>query len=218
MKNLTLYIGNKNYSSWSLRPWLVLRKSELPFSESLILLDVPGFKEKLLALTDAGTVPVLQIGDEFLPDSLVISDWLAQAVPNLWPIDAKDKRRAQDFCKQMQDDFGALREAAPMNLRRRTQTKMPQDCLEAAGKLADKWHGFLSEHDGHFLFGDWCIADAFAAPYATRFASYDLPRCAKVDTYISELMSDEDYLDWEADAMSEVWKLPDTDLVYGGRS
>ncbi|HHI88849.1 MAG TPA: hypothetical protein ENK01_02755, partial [Hellea balneolensis] len=82
---LTLYIGNKNYSSWSMRPWLVLRKSELPFEERIIQLDVPGYKDKLLALTDAGTVPVLQIGDQFLPDSLAISDWLSQAVPNLWP-------------------------------------------------------------------------------------------------------------------------------------
>ena len=217
MKNLKLYIGNKNYSSWSMRPWLVLRKSELLFTEELIQLDVPGFKDKLLALTDAGTVPVMQIGDEFLPDSLAISNWLAQAVPNLWPKHEGDKKRAQDFCQQMQDDFADLRMAAPMNLRRRTQSKMPKECLISAEKLADIWHGFLSKHDGHFLFGDWSIADAFSTPYATRFASYDLPRCAAVDTYISELMSDEDYLAWEAAGLAEVWKLPDTDLVYGGR-
>ncbi|MCF6275849.1 MAG: glutathione S-transferase N-terminal domain-containing protein, partial [Robiginitomaculum sp.] len=79
MSKLTLHIGNKNYSSWSMRPWLVLRKSQLPFTENLIQLDVPGFKDKLLALSDAGTVPVLQIGDDMLPDSLAISNWLAQA-------------------------------------------------------------------------------------------------------------------------------------------
>jgi len=217
MNKLTLHIGNKNYSSWSMRPWLVLRKSELPFSENLIQLDVPGFKDKLLALTDAGTVPVLQIGDDMLPDSLAISDWLAQAVPNLWPKDLNDKERARALCKQMQTDFGDFREHAPMNLRRRTRTEMPKSCLAAAAKMDAIFSDLLNEHDDPFLFGDWCIADAFATPYATRFVSYGIPRSNKADTYISELMGDEDYLDWEADAMVEVWKLPDTDMVYGGR-
>ncbi len=217
MNKLVLHIGNKNYSSWSMRPWLVLRKSELPFSENLILLDVPGFKDKLLALTDAGTVPVLQIGDDHLPDSLAISDWLSQAVPNLWPKNPKDKEQAKALCKQMQDDFADFRNHAPMNLRRRTRTKMPKSCIEAAARLDAVFADLLSRHDGPFLFGDWSIADAFATPYATRFVSYDIPRSTKTDTYISELMSDEDYLDWEADALIEVWKLPDTDMVYGGR-
>jgi len=218
MTDLTLYIGNKNYSSWSMRPWLVLRKSELPFSEDLIQLDVPGYKDKLLALSSAGTVPVLKVGKETIPDSLAISEWLALAVPNLWPKNPEDKAAARAFCKQMQDNFGALRMAAPMNLRRRTSTKMPKDCLASAAKLDGIWQDLLSKHDGPFLFGEWSIADAFSTPYATRFASYDLPRSQKTDTYISELMSDEDYLDWEAAGMKEVWKLPDTDLVYGGRT
>ena len=201
-----------------MRPWLVLRKSELVFAEELIQLDVPGFKDKLLVLSSAGTVPVLKVGKEIIPDSLAISDWLALAVPNLWPKNPADRARARAFCQQMQDDFGALRMAAPMNLRRRTSTKMPKDCLEAAAKLDGIWQDLLSEHDGPFLFGDWSIADAFSTPYATRFASYNIPRSQKTDTYISELMADEDYLAWEMAGMSEVWKLPDTDLVYGGRS
>ncbi|VAV87234.1 Glutathione S-transferase, partial [hydrothermal vent metagenome] len=116
---LKLYIGNKNYSSWSMRPWLVLKKAELPFEEQLILLDIPGFKDKLLALSAAGTVPVLQVDGQNIPDSLAISEWAAKCVPNLWPKDATDKKMAQAFCKQMQDDFGEFRDAAPMNLRRR---------------------------------------------------------------------------------------------------
>ena len=91
-----------------MRPWLVLRKSELAFAEELIQLDVPGFKDKLLALSPAGTVPVLKVGKEIIPDSLAISDWLALAVPNLWPKDAGDRARARALCQQMQDDFGAL--------------------------------------------------------------------------------------------------------------
>ena len=196
-----------------MRPWLVLRKSELPFSEELIQLDIPGFKEKLLALTDMGTVPVLEVGDDRIPDSLAISDWLAQAVPNLWPKDPDDRKEARAFCQQMQTDFTNLREHAPMNLRRRTQSKMPADCLDDAKRLDEIWQTLLSKHDAPFLFRDWSIADAFSTPYATRFASYDIPRSQKTDTYISELMSDEDYLDWEADALIEPWELPETDRV-----
>ncbi|MCF6275556.1 MAG: hypothetical protein L3J05_07315, partial [Robiginitomaculum sp.] len=129
----------------------------------------------------------------------------------------KDKQRARDLCAQMQTDFAEFRDHAPMNLRRRTRTEMPKSCVEAAAKMDGIFAKLLNEHDGHFLFGDWSIADAFATPYATRFVSYDIPRSNKTDTYISELMADADYLDWETDAMVEVWKLPDTDLVYGGR-
>ena len=99
---LKLYIGNYNYSSWSLRPWLVLRKSELPFDEEVIDLDVPGFKDKLLALSDAGTVPVLEINGDMLPDSLAISEFCAKAVPNLWPKDEADKAEAIRVTKLMQ--------------------------------------------------------------------------------------------------------------------
>jgi len=134
-------------------------------------------------------------------------------VPNLWPKDPDDRQKARDFCALMQSDFGALRENAPMNLRRRTQSKLPKDCIEAAANLDGIWQDLLSKHDGPFLFNDWSIADAFSTPYATRFASYDIPRSQKADTYISELMSDEDYLDWEADALIEPWELPKTDKV-----
>ena len=100
-----------------------------------------------------------------------------------------------------------------MNLRRRTRTKMPKDCLKDAGKISDMWEDCFSRHDGPFLFDDWSIADAFATPYATRFVSYDIARPAKTDTYISELMADDDYLNWEADALIEVWELPKTDAI-----
>ncbi|MBL4870496.1 MAG: glutathione S-transferase N-terminal domain-containing protein [Robiginitomaculum sp.] len=213
MTDLTLYIGNKNYSSWSMRPYLVLLKAELPFRETLIQLDVPGFKEKLLALSDAGTVPVLHVGDEMIPDSLAISDWAALCVPNLWPKDEKDRREARNMCLQMQEEFTQLRTHAPMNLRRRTRTKMPDTCIKDARQMTDIWEDCLSRHDGPFLFDNWSIVDAFATPYATRFVSYDIARPAKADTYISELMADEDYLNWEADALIEAWTLPDTDNI-----
>ncbi len=210
---LKLYIGNKNYSSWSLRPWLVLRKSELPFDEEVILLDVPGYKDRLLGLSDAGTVPVLRVKGDHIPDSLAICDWAAKAVPNLWPSDPADKARAREIVHLMHGGFEAIRTHAPMNLRRRTQMKMHAACLKDAAQIEAIWEDCLSKHDGPFLFNQWSIADAFYTPVATRFESYGLPRSPKADTYISELLSDEDYMDWEADAMVEPWSIEATDAV-----
>ena len=213
MSALTLYIGNYNYSSWSLRAWLTLTKVELPFETRMIDLDVPGFKEKLLGLTDAGTVPVLGINGENLPDSLAISEFAAKCVPNLWPTDETTKTNARQAAKLMHEGFEALRREAPMNLRRRTSKPMPKDCLADAAEMDALWCDLLSRHDGPFLFGNWSIADAFYTPAATRFASYDLPRTPRADTYISELMSDPDYQDWEAMAFTETHILPETDAV-----
>jgi len=191
----------------------VLRKAELPFEEEVIDLDIPGYKDKLLALTDAGTVPVLKVNDDMLPDSLAISEFCAKAVPNLWPKNEVDKVEAIRVTKLMHEGFKALRNEAPMNLRRRTSKSMPQDCLDDAAEMVELWDELLSRHDGPFLFNDWSIADAFYTPAATRFASYDLPRTARSDTYISELMADPDFQDWEAEAFIETHILPDTDKV-----
>ena len=191
----------------------MLRKGELLFEEEIIDLDIPGYKDKLLALTDAGTVPVLEINGDMLPDSLAISEFCAKAVPNLWPKDPTDKAEAIRVTKLMHEGFQALRDEAPMNLRRRTSKPVPQNCLDDAAEMVALWDDLLSRHDGPFLFNNWSIADAFYTPAATRFASYDLPRTARSDTYISELMSDPDFQDWEANAFIETHILPDTDKV-----
>lgn len=213
MSPLTLFIGNYNYSSWSLRAWLTLTKAELPFDTEVIDLDIPGYKEKLLLLSDAATVPVLKVKEDKIPDSLAISEFAAKCVPNLWPKDAAQKAKAREVTSLMHEGFEALRREAPMNLRRRTSRPVPQSCLEDAAQMDALWCDLLSQHDGPFLFGNWSIADAFYAPAATRFASYDLPRTARADTYISEIMSDPDYQDWEALAFIETHVLPETDAV-----
>ena len=192
---------------------MVLTKAELPFNIEMIDLDVPGFKNKLLALSDAGTVPVLQVGEDKIPDSLAISEFAAKAVPNLWPKDPKDKELARAVVHKMHTGFEAIRREAPMNLRRRTSLPVPQDCLDEAKEIDDMWCELLSRHDGPYLFNDWSIADAFYTPVVTRFTSYDLPRSVRADTYISELMSDPDFQTWEMMAFSEEHILPKTDAV-----
>jgi glutathione S-transferase len=213
MSALHLYIGNYNYSSWSLRPWLVLKKADLAFTEEVIDLDIPGFKDRLLGLSDMGTVPVLKVNDEMIPDSLAISHFAAKAVPNLWPKDPEARELCQEVVRKMHEGFIALRREAPMNLRRRTSRPVPKACLDDAAEMVMMWDELLGKHNGPFLFDDWSIADAFYTPAATRFASYDLPRTARSDTYISELMSDMDYLEWESRAFIEAHKLPETDNV-----
>lgn len=217
MREMTLHIGNYNYSSWSMIPWIVLRKAELPFRVNIIDLDVPGYKDKLAALSPAATVPVLEVptvdGIDFIPDSLAICDFAAKCVPNLWPKDAAQKERARQAAQTVQQGFADLVDEAPMNLRRRSYGKMPQACLDDAADMDSLWVQLLGEHDGAFLFKDWSIADAFYTPAATRFESYGLPRTPRADTYISELMSDPDFQDWEALAFTETHILPDTDKV-----
>ena len=210
---LTLYIGNYNYSSWSLRAWQVLRKTELPFTSVVIDLDVPGYKDELLKVSNAGTVPVLQVKEEVIPDSLAIAEFCAQAVPNLWPKDADMRAEAERVVKLMHTGFPAIRAEAPMNLRRRTEGPMPADCLAEAQEISAMWDDLLGRHNGPFLFDDWTIADAFYTPVATRFASYGLPRSVRSDTYISELMADEHFIEWEALAFTETHILPETDAV-----
>ena len=217
MSKMILHIGNYNYSSWSLRPWLVLKKSELPFTVNVIDLDVPGYKEKLAALSSHATVPVLEVhtadGIEMIPDSLAICEFLAKCVPNLWPKDDGQRAKARHAAKLMHEGFRPLRNEAPMNLRRRTQSKMPTDCLASAQRMDELWQDLLAEHNGAFLFKDWSIADAFYAPAVTRFESYGIPRSTRADTYISELMSDPDFQEWEAMAFAESHILPETDKV-----
>lgn len=208
---MKLYIGNYNYSSWSMRPWLVLKKSGLPFETEMIDLDTPTMKDELLALSPMGTVPVLEVNGERIPDSLAISEFAAKCVPNLWPNDPEKRERAREVTRAMHDGFEPIRREAPMNLRRRTYTKMPKDCLEDAALMEALWLDCLSKHDGAFLFGDWSIADAFYTPAATRFESYGLPRGDRADTYISELLSDEHYHEWEARAFKETHVIPSTE-------
>lgn len=217
MSKMILHIGNYNYSSWSLRPWLVLKKSGLPFTVQVIDLDIPGYKEKLAALSSNATVPVLEVhtadGVEMIPDSLAICEFLAKCVPNLWPTDPVQREKARQATKLMHEGFFDLRKEAPMNLRRRTQGKMPATCLSDARRMDELWQDLLAEHNGAFLFKQWSIADAFYTPAASRFESYGIARSNRADTYISELMSDPDFQEWEAMAFTESHILPETDKV-----
>ncbi|MDF1794359.1 MAG: glutathione S-transferase family protein [Thalassobaculaceae bacterium] len=197
---LTLVIGNKNYSSWSLRAWLVLRHAGLQAEEILIALNEPGFKSEILKYSPSGRVPCLVHGNVKIWDSLAIGEYAADLAPEagLWPDDRGARALARAVSAEMHSGFAALREHMPMNIRssfpkegRKPGVQEDIDRVKAIWRLCRTRHG----GDGPFLFGRFTIADAMYAPVVSRFR-----------TFAVDLGDDERaYADavWGLDAMKE---------------
>ena len=173
--SLTLFIGNKAYSSWSLRPWLLMRALDIPFEEVVTPLYVEGSREKMLREAPTGKVPVLRDGDFAVWDSLAIAEYLAEGCPdkNIWPRDRKKRARARSLCAEMHSGFQALRQACPTNFRR-ARRAAPLPLEQAARADLARIQAIFSQAKGEFLFGDFCAADAFFAPVVTRLDVYAL--------------------------------------------
>jgi len=177
MSDLALLIGNKNYSSWSLRPWLLLRQSGLAFDESRVALDTPGFAATVRAWSPAGHVPVLRHGETHVWDSLAICEYLAEVFPDkkLWPREREARALARAISAEMHSGFQALRSQMPMNVRAsgRKVRETPELARDVA-RVAALWRDCLERKGarGPFLFGEFSIADAMYAPVAFRFATY----------------------------------------------
>ncbi len=212
---LKLYIGNKNYSSWSMRPWVLLKQAGIPFEEIKVRFDSfdanSVFKEKISGVNPVGKVPALDDGGFVVWDSLAIAEYLAERFPekNLWPQSVQARARARSICAEMHSGFGALRSACPMNI---------EADLRDVGRLAwrDKpavradvqrliamWSELLAEHEGAFLFGDFSIADAFFAPVCMRLKGYALPVPADITAYIERLSALPGIKAWIDDALAE---------------
>ena len=193
----TLYIGNKNYSSWSMRPWVLMTEAGIAFEEVVVRFDSfdadSAFKQKIIALNPFGKVPVLVDESGFaITDSLAIAETLAERFPekHLWPQDAQARARARSICAEMHSGFAALRNACPMNI----EAHLPdigqtiwreQPAVHAdAERLCDIWGELLHLHGGPMLFGKFSIADAFFAPACMRFVTYALPVPDAVSAYI----------------------------------
>lgn len=193
---LKLYIGNKNYSSWSMRPWVLLKQADIPFEEAVVRFDSfeadSQFKRTLAGLTPAGKVPLLLDGDLAVWDTLAIAEYLAEKFPDkqLWPKEAKARARARSVCAEMHSGFTALRGAFPMNI----EASLPQvgalalrDKPAVAAdlqRLVGMWSELLSQHGGPCLFGDFSIADAYFSPVVMRMRTYGLPVPAEVQAYM----------------------------------
>ncbi|MDP3799073.1 MAG: glutathione S-transferase family protein [Polaromonas sp.] len=223
---LKLYIGNKNYSSWSMRPWVLLRQAGIPFEEVKLRFDSfdagSGFKQKIGSVSPVGKVPALDDDGFVVWDSLAIAEYLAERFPdkNLWPQNLQARARARSVCAEMHSGFGALRSACPMNI----EASLPdvgrliwrdKPAVRAdVQRLVSMWSELLAQYSGpspgaqapggaQFLFGDFSIADAFFAPVCMRLKTYDLPVPAEITTYVARVSALPGVKAWIDDALAE---------------
>jgi glutathione S-transferase len=213
-----LFIGNKNYSSWSLRAWLALTKAGVQFEERLIVLDQPHTDAEIRAVSPAGRVPVLRVGDSVIWDSLAIMEWAGERAPNLWPADPLTRAVARSAVAEMHAGFGALRQAFPMSIKRMAvprRTPAPDAALADVARIEAMWAELRGRFGagGPWLFGTWSLADAAFAPVATRFESYAIPLSPAARAYVDTTLADADFQGWAAAGRVETWIEGDVDLV-----
>jgi glutathione S-transferase len=212
---LALLIGNKNYSSWSLRPWFALRQSGLEFAEQRVPMNTPEFAATVRAWSPAGRVPVLRHGDVVVWDSLAICEYLADRFPErrLWPGDPAERAHARSISAEMHSGFQALRSQMPMNVRAQGR-KVPATPELAAdiARVGAIWRGCRERvrARGPFLFGEFTIADAMFAPVAFRFASYGVALEPLEREYAEALRATPALREWAAASARE------TETIAGG--
>jgi len=210
MSELTLVIGNKAYSSWSLRPWLALRHIGVPFAEVLVHLRQPDSRARILQHSPSGKVPLLKHGDRVVWDSLAICEYLHERFPNagLWP--RQDDRRAlgRSACAEMHSGFQSLRGECPMALGEQHDVGISPATEANVRRIVELWNDLLHRFGGPFLLGDWSIADAYYTPVATRFRTYaialsDYGDAGPAGAYASRLLATPEFLEWERDALAD---------------
>ncbi|MEH6628325.1 MAG: glutathione S-transferase family protein [Motiliproteus sp.] len=218
MTDTQLIIGNKNYSSWSLRPWLLMKHLNIPFEEIRIPLYTNNYSQKILQYSGAGKVPVLKINGLTIWDTLAISEYLAELEPKLWPSDPQSRSLARSAVAEMHSGFTALRQELPMNCRA-NQRKL--ECSEAAIKdirrIEALWQQ-CQEQQSHssspssspsssnaspWLFGEFGIIDAFFAPVALRFQGYQLQLQPHSRAYIGTQTHNAHLQQWIRDGQGE---------------
>ena len=212
---LKLYIGSKNYSSWSMRAGVLMKQAGLPFEEVLVRFDSfdpdSHFKRVILAMNPAGRVPVLMDDDLVIWDSLAIAEYLAEKFPDkqLWPRSVKSRARARSVCAEMHSGFTGLRGQCPMNI----EASLPQVGALAwrdrpavradVQRLIAMWTALLEEHKGPMLFGEFSIADAYFAPVCMRIKTYALPVPGHITDYIRRVCALPGVKSWIDDALAE---------------
>ena len=211
---MQLVIGNKNYSSWSMRPWVLMRQLGIPFEEIRLSFNLgldDGFGASVRRYSPAGRVPVLLDGDLAVWDSLAIAEYLHERFAGLgvWPADARARARARALCAEMHAGFAALRSAWPMNIELAAPGIGPRVLAAqpaVAGDLARidaMWSHALAASGGPFLFGAFSAADAYYAPMASRFRTYGVPLSGDARAYADRLLATPAAAAWMADALTE---------------
>jgi glutathione S-transferase len=212
---LQLYIGNKNYSSWSMRPWVLLQQVGIAFEEVMVNFDSfaadSQFKRTIQGINPVGKVPVLVHDGLAIWDTLAIAEYLAEQFPekHLWPQDRAARARARSVCAEMHSGFMGLRSACPMNIEAHlpdvgTLALRDKPAVRAdLERICGLWGGLLQEHGGPMLFGDFTIADAFFAPVVMRLKTYALPVPLEIAAYIDRVCALPGVKAWIDGALAE---------------
>ncbi len=221
---LKLIIGNKNYSSWSLRPWLAMKVAGIPFEEEIIPLYEPGSRERALKYSPTGKVPVLIDGEHHIWESLAILEYLAEKFPDagLWPTLPRARAHARAAATEMHGGFTALRKACPMNLwlpvKKRPQSQEVMADLRHIDALWSDCRARFGQGRS-FLFGKFCAADAMYAPVAARINTFDLDVSDVSRVYVDAILALPAFVEWRTAALKERWVMrhnePDWPLVRG---
>jgi glutathione S-transferase len=216
MPGLQLVIGNKNYSSWSLRPWLLLRQMGLDFEEILIPLFREDSREKILKHSPSGKVPALIEDGRAVWDSLAIAEYLAEKYPrmNLWPEDPAARAWARSVSAEMHSGFMALRSECPMNIRRKpTPLELKPEVRADVERIQAIWREARSAYSklGPFLFGHFSIADAMYAPVVFRFTRYAIEMDESSRAYAETILAQPPVQEWIQAAMAETWVISENE-------
>jgi glutathione S-transferase len=215
MAPLTLVIGNKNYSSWSLRAWLLLKRLQVPFSEVLITLDTPSTREDIEKFSPSGRVPVLRHGELTIWDSLAICEYLAEVTGKGWPQAVAARAVARAVSAEMHSGFTNLRSLWPMNARARNRRTAMTAALEAdIGRVDEIWNDCRARFGaaGPWLFGEYSIADAMYAPVVLRFNTYGASISPTARWYMASVLEDAALQEWLQAAKQESWTNPASEV------
>jgi glutathione S-transferase len=212
MSELTLVFGNKNYSSWSMRAWLLMRQYRIEFEEIQIPLRQPDSLERKLAYSPAGKVPVLIDGDMRIWDSLAIVEHLAEKFPDkqLWPADDDERALARSVSAEMHSGFANLRLHMPLNCRaRRPGAGRGPGVQEDIDRICEIWRECRTRYGvaGEFLFGEFTAADAMFAPVASRFQTYGVELDRVEAAYTRTILTTPTVRGWIEDAHKEPWSI-----------
>ena len=212
MSALTLVIGNKTYSSWSLRPWLLLKHLGVAFREIAVPLHAPDAAAQIARYSPSGRVPVLLDGDQVIWESLAIGEYLAERYPGVWPADPLRRALARSIASEMHAGFAALREELPFNCRARRSGVLPSPAAQAdIARVATLWttcRSRVSRAEGPWLFGDFSLTDAMFAPVALRFYTYGVMLPEAAQDYVETVRQDPPVQDWILAARAENAVIP----------
>jgi glutathione S-transferase len=216
---LKLIIGNKNYSSWSLRPWIAMKVAGIAFDEEVISLSATDFKARLSKVSGTGKVPALLDGDVHVWESLAILEYVAEKYPHarLWPADPAPRALARAIAAEMHAGFAPLRRHLPMNMWRPVIPRQLIPEVKAnVRRIEEMWVDCRTRYDagGAFLFGPFGAADAMYAPIVSRFHTYAVEVGEAARAYMAAVMALPAWGEWRAAALAEPWVLPEDEVDW----